>query len=406
MTERTLHFASKGFRTQLVEIAPEPTESKSKRYGLIEEEDLSLNRNLGELEESTKARNRAFQQRIDEIWALTDVWEAKLRTEAREAVETITNQRVEYQKYLDDFNAQLQLEIKIAYDRIDNELIPAQVARHKKVGEELAYFVEKVAPVEIDKTSGEVKRQLKKLYEMFQMGQQKEFIREQKFVKSVNRHIQSTAQRFTDEKSLQIACFFNLEDDVVEHERRAARMHLYRWTRCVDNVVNLKEEIDTESHVRNTEDAILLDTIVDTQQLLQVHTDVYHQYMFIFLPLSLQPIILGQDTLIPTDNLSYTLPCIFILYRPCIGHTCSLLSYPTLPLIIYHIHHPSSSFIFPYFLPSFFRIHSKRYWNILVEKMMMDQPPFLPPKNSTIVWQELNQKEGGVVRREEMEIET
>ena len=83
-----------------------------------------------------------------------------------------------------------------------------------------------------------------------------------------------------------------------------------------------------------------------------------------------------------------------------------LLPYPTLPLIIYHIHHPSSSFIFPYFLPSFFRIHSKRYWNILVEKMMMDQPPFLPPKNSTIVWQELNQKEEGVVRREEMEIET
>ena len=272
MTERTLHFASKGFRTQLVEIAPEPTEPKSKRYGLIEEEDVSLNRKLGELEESTKARNRAFQQRIDEIWALTDVWEAKLRTEAREAVETITNQRVEYQKYLDDFNAQLQLEIKVAYDRIDDELIPTQVARHKKVGEELAYFVEKVAPVEIDKTSGEVKRQLKKLYEMFQMGQQKEFIREQKFVKSVNRHIQSTAQRFTDEKSLQIACFFNLEDDVVEHERRAARMHLYRWTRCVDNVVNLKEEIDVESHVRNTEDAILLDTIVDTQQLLQVGT--------------------------------------------------------------------------------------------------------------------------------------
>jgi hypothetical protein len=266
---RTLHFTAKGFRTQLVDVAPEPTEPKSKRHSIIAEEDLSLNKNLGELEESTRARNRAFQQRIDEIWALTDVWEAKLRIEAREAVETITNQRIEYQKYLDDFNAQLQLEIKVAFDRIDDELIPKQVARHQKVGEELAYFVEKVAPVEIDKTSGEVKRQLKKLYEMFQMGQQKEFIREQKFVKSANRHIQATSQRFTDEKALQIACFFNLEDDVVEHERRAARMHLVRWTKCVDDVVELKELIDAESQVRNEEDAVVLDTVVDTQQLLQ-----------------------------------------------------------------------------------------------------------------------------------------
>lgn len=269
MSERTLHFTAKGFRTQLVGVAPEPTEPRSKRYGLIEEEDLSLNKNLGDLEDSTRARNRAFQQRIDEIWALTDVWEAKLRTEAREAVETITNQRIEYQKYLDDFNAQLQLEIKVAFDRIDEELIPAQVARHKKVGEDLAHFVENVAPVEIDKTSGEVKRQMKKLYEMFQMGQQKEYIREQKFVKSVNRHIQSTGQRFTDENALQIACFFNLEDDVVEHERRATRMHLHRWSQCVDDVVNLKEQINTESRIRNDEDVILLDTIVDTQQLLQ-----------------------------------------------------------------------------------------------------------------------------------------
>jgi hypothetical protein len=36
--------------------------------------------------------------------------------------------------------------------------------------------------------------------------------------------MQKTAQRFTDEGAMQVACFRNLEDDVVLAERRAARV--------------------------------------------------------------------------------------------------------------------------------------------------------------------------------------
>ena len=49
--------------------------------------------------------------------------------------------------------------------------------RHKKVEEDLTFFVEKIAPVEIDKTSGDVRRRLKKVFEDFYIGQQKEKIR-------------------------------------------------------------------------------------------------------------------------------------------------------------------------------------------------------------------------------------
>jgi hypothetical protein len=61
------------------------------------------------------------------------------------------------------------------------------------------------------------------------IGQQKERIREQKFVNNASTHIQKIAQQFLDEEALTMSCFANLEDDVVQHERRAVRMHLYRY---------------------------------------------------------------------------------------------------------------------------------------------------------------------------------
>jgi hypothetical protein len=65
MPGRTLHYtASSGYRPQLVEIAPDATDPASKRYHTIEEEDNNLNRNLGELEEGTRARNREFLRRL------------------------------------------------------------------------------------------------------------------------------------------------------------------------------------------------------------------------------------------------------------------------------------------------------------------------------------------------------
>jgi hypothetical protein len=64
MSERTLHFTARGFRPQLVDIAPEAMDPRSKRTDIIKKEDQNLDRNLDELEEGTKARNRAFQRRL------------------------------------------------------------------------------------------------------------------------------------------------------------------------------------------------------------------------------------------------------------------------------------------------------------------------------------------------------
>lgn len=38
MAERTLHYANKGFRSQVVAIAPDPSDPKSKRHPIIDKE--------------------------------------------------------------------------------------------------------------------------------------------------------------------------------------------------------------------------------------------------------------------------------------------------------------------------------------------------------------------------------
>lgn len=105
--------------------------------------------------------------------------------------------------------------------------------------------------------------------------------REQKFVKHANEHIQKSAQRLADEDALTSSCFFNLEDEIVESERRNARMHLHRWNEGVKKVLVLKGELSCESCAREREDSVLLDTVIESQQLLQ-HT-VRSAVSFLFL---------------------------------------------------------------------------------------------------------------------------
>ena len=172
---RALHFTSAGLRPRVVELAPDGDAPSSKRAPSIEESDLTLNQNLGELEVGTKARNRAYQERLDEVWESTKGYDAKLRVEAKEAAETILNIRDEYQRQVDSFSALLQREIAAAFDRIDNDLLPPQTARLEVVRAGVDVFVGDTVPAAIERQSGEVSRRLKKAYEAFDIEKQKEF---------------------------------------------------------------------------------------------------------------------------------------------------------------------------------------------------------------------------------------
>jgi hypothetical protein len=268
---RMLHFTQAGLKSQEMEIAPDEVGEviKSKRHHLIEDEDQNLDSNMVELDEGTRARNRAFQDKLDEVWSQTSGWEAKLRTEEKEAEESINAVRQYYEKVVVSFEADLQKELHEAFDRIDDNLYPPQVQRTVEIDKGVDDYFQYTVPDAIEQQTGIIAKKLKKQYEAFNIEQQKEKKRELKFVSKANHHIQTTAQKFTDEAALAKACFYTLEDDVVETERRAARMHLRRWDESVTAIIAGRNVIAKEVVEREREDVDLLDCVIETQQLLQ-----------------------------------------------------------------------------------------------------------------------------------------
>lgn len=86
---------------------------------------------------------------------------------------------------------------------------------------------------------------------------------------NANQHIQNTAQRFNDENALLSSCFFNLEEDVYEYERHAARLHLIRNDSYISSISKLNYISQIETKTRAIEDVDVLDTVIETQELLQ-----------------------------------------------------------------------------------------------------------------------------------------
>lgn len=84
-----------------------------------------------------------------------------------------------------------------------------------------------------------------------------------------SKHIQKTAQKFEDEDAFLSSMFNQVQDDISEYERRAARSHLLFNDFCIENTIALQQVSIKESEVRQQEDVLVLDTVIETQKLLQ-----------------------------------------------------------------------------------------------------------------------------------------
>lgn len=232
-------------------------------------EDADLDANIEDLNVSTRARNKAFQNRLDEIWSLTHTWESHLNIEKKEATETIMDMREDYQKQLNNLNSSLQNQIKRTFDKFDYEILAADGEHVKQIEDSFNMFVKEIVPENIEKHSGEVSRQLRRAYETFDIEKIKEEKRETKLVEKANRHLQLTAQRFEDENAMLNSSFYNIDDEIVQEEARSARQHLIRNEAAFKCIKLLNDTAKEEREKRTSEDIDLLDTIIDTQQLLQ-----------------------------------------------------------------------------------------------------------------------------------------
>lgn len=115
-----------------------------------------LDENMKELDLGTKARNRAFQERLDEIWRSTASWEKDLKTEAKSAVESILNMKDDYKKHIEKLTGSLLAEVNGIFDKFDHEQIPAESSRLDETDKNLDVFFKQTVPQTIERQSGEV----------------------------------------------------------------------------------------------------------------------------------------------------------------------------------------------------------------------------------------------------------
>jgi hypothetical protein len=89
-------------------------------------------------------------------------------------VETILNLKDQYQVHLDKYLISLKSEINSIFDKMDNEILPAESRRLDVIEKDLSLFINDTVPQSIEKQSGEVSRQLKRAYETFDIEKKKE----------------------------------------------------------------------------------------------------------------------------------------------------------------------------------------------------------------------------------------
>jgi hypothetical protein len=140
----------------------------------ISEQDNKLDSNLQELDLGTRSRNREFQARLDEIWASAGTFEGRLRTEVKEAADSILNMKENYQNHLDRFHSSFLSDINSIFDKYDKDDIPTHTGRLESIDLNLDDFIKKTVPANIEQHSGEVSRQLRRSYEMFNIERKKE----------------------------------------------------------------------------------------------------------------------------------------------------------------------------------------------------------------------------------------
>lgn len=118
-------------------------------------------------------------------------------------------------------------------------------------------------------------------------------IREAKFITRANTHIQNTAQRMRDESALLTSTLYNLEEEIAELNQRDARTRDMRVAETTQGLVGLRCRLAGVVEVRGAEDNDILDTVIETQKLLQQTVSkerldwylVLLIYLYVFLPL-------------------------------------------------------------------------------------------------------------------------
>jgi hypothetical protein len=224
---------------------------------------------LTELEVEKRNREIEFKRRISDIETSAQRVEAKIQAEVIEAENVDKDLRYVYDKRLQDLFSSLTNDIQSIFDRFDAEGIPRLTNKVDSLDADINDFFGVKVPANNSSQSGRMERDLRQTRDVYEIDKQKSSKKQSLLVVTACDHIQSTEQRFHDERARLNSSMCLLEEDIVQDDRRSGMRALPRHQRAVQSVNELRAQIQSEADIRGEEDRALVDTITETSELLE-----------------------------------------------------------------------------------------------------------------------------------------
>lgn len=266
---RVLYLTTDDGKTCEIDVVPDASNPASKRLPGIRDQETRLQKELLHLEDGTRAKNKQFEEQLDAISRQAATWREKLDRECAEAKDAIEQLQANCDIAAKEILQSLDDYLHEKFNVVPTQLIPPRLKQLDNMTADTSDFFKRQVPELVESQTGAVTRRLMKANETFDIEKQKDEKRETKIVAQANAHIQRTAQRLLDEHTVTLAKQMLLEESIVEAERSAARMLEIRTSKASKAIVDLRYKVREESVVREREDQIVLDTVLETQEKLQ-----------------------------------------------------------------------------------------------------------------------------------------
>lgn len=261
--------SSPGARTTVVQRAAPVDFPESDRLWKVDKQEEELTGHLGELEESTKERNKEFDEKL-----------AAIEERARRLQEKIMAEGAEREREHKVLMEALQQKLATAVngtevwveEAITVRFVPdLQTQEGRVVSDEARAheFINVAVPLVIENQSGTVTRKLQKAHETFDIENAKIHKRELKIVKRLEEHVGHTAQSLEDEKATRLSKLWLLGEDIEETERMDDRAEEVVTVRTIHDIKALQEELKETAAERERKDVLLLDSMIKAQEKLQ-----------------------------------------------------------------------------------------------------------------------------------------
>lgn len=243
--------------------------SPTKRTEAIARQEQSLEREVENLEATTRARNLELHRHLEEIRCRGESWEKQLDYELEEREVDRKTSIIAFEACLAAAAAAQDLALMEIIQAFHGRELPRDEEDRDDLERSADVFTTETVPAVIDRQSGIVGRKLQKAHDTFDIENAKVLKREQKIRHRFSEHVARSAQGFEDERATRKSKFGLFAEEIHQTERRDDRDDETVETATAHTLRDLTTQLSEIAAVREREDNTLLDALLFSQKQLQ-----------------------------------------------------------------------------------------------------------------------------------------